>query len=127
MPMPRSRGETLTRLAAAIEGKEVALDRSADRQETRARLLDLKGVGPWTADYILMRALGDPDVFLPSDVAVRAVLAGRGVFDPGGFAASVRPWRSYAVMHLWAERLDALATARDRPEPPRPSNLRKDH
>ncbi|QIK67020.1 DNA-3-methyladenine glycosylase 2 family protein [Nocardioides sp. HDW12B] len=112
MPMPRSRQATLAVLATALAAGEVALDRSAGRPETRAGLLALKGVGPWTADYVLMRALGDPDVFLPGDVAVRAVLADHGVSGSGAladFADRVSPWRSYAVMHLWAERLDALA------------------
>ena len=52
----------------------VSLDRSADRARTRDALLGRPGIGPWTADYVLMRALGDPDVFLPTDVAVRRVL-----------------------------------------------------
>ena len=66
--MPRSRGRALTGLAAALDGGEVRLDRSTDRAETRAALLALPGIGPWTADYVAMRALGDPDVFLPTDV-----------------------------------------------------------
>ena len=61
-------------------------------------LLELPGIGPWTADYVAMRALGHPDVFLPTDLAVRRVLADLGgVPDP----ATWRPWRSYALMHLW--------------------------
>ncbi len=112
MPMPRSRQVSLGVLATALAAGDVVLDRSAGRPETRARLLALKGIGPWTADYVLMRALGDPDVFLPGDVAVRAVLAEHRVSGPealASFADRVSPWRSYAVMHLWAERLDALA------------------
>jgi AraC family transcriptional regulator of adaptative response / DNA-3-methyladenine glycosylase II len=113
MPMPASRRATLTTLARALADGDVSLDRSASRAETRVRLVALKGVGAWTADYVLMRALGDPDVFLPGDVAVKAVLADHGV--SGGapvaaFAERTRPWRSYAVMHLWADRLDALAS-----------------
>ena len=114
LPMPRSRQASLGVLATALAAGEVSLDRSVSRVETRERLLALKGIGPWTADYVLMRALGDPDVFLPGDVAVRQVLADHGVSGPEAtqtFAARTRPWRSYAVMHLWAERLDALADA----------------
>lgn len=114
MPMPRSRQASLAVLATALADGEVALDRSVARLETRERLLALKGIGPWTADYVLMRALGDPDVFLPGDVAVRTVLADHDVSGPEAletFSARTRPWRSYAVMHLWAERLDALAAA----------------
>ncbi len=123
MPMPRSRQVSLGVLATALAARDVVLDRSAGRPETRARLLALKGIGPWTADYVLMRALGDPDVFLPGDVAVRAVLAEHDVSGPealASFADRVSPWRSYAVMHLWAERLDALArTTRTGPHPAR--------
>jgi AraC family transcriptional regulator of adaptative response / DNA-3-methyladenine glycosylase II len=113
MPMPASRRATLSALAHALADGEVALDRSAPRAETRDRLMALKGVGAWTADYVLMRALGDPDVFLPGDVAVKAVLADHGVSgkDPvAAFSERTRPWRSYAVMHLWADRLDSLAS-----------------
>ena len=83
-----------------------ALDRGADRVDVRARLLALPGIGPWTADYVAMRALGDPDVFLPTDVGVRRALAGLGL--PGDAASAQelsrrwRPWRSYGLMHLWS-------------------------
>jgi AraC family transcriptional regulator of adaptative response / DNA-3-methyladenine glycosylase II len=72
----------------------------------RRRLLEVPGVGPWTADYILMRALGDPDVFLPTDLGVRRSLADLG-HDPGRAAELAerwRPWRSYALMHLWVSQ-----------------------
>ena len=74
------------------------LDRGPDREDVRRALLELPGIGPWTADYVGMRALGHPDVFLPTDLAVRRVLADLGGdADPGAW----RPWRSYALMHLW--------------------------
>jgi AraC family transcriptional regulator, regulatory protein of adaptative response / DNA-3-methyladenine glycosylase II len=101
LPMPRARGEALVGLAAALAAGEVALDRSADRSETRARLLALRGIGPWSADYVVMRALGDPDVFLPTDVAVRRALRELGLRDPVASSGGWRPWRSYALMHLW--------------------------
>ena len=59
--------------------------------------MSVPGIGPWTADYIALRALGDPDVFLPTDVGVRRALAALGQADPDAW----RPWRSYALMHLW--------------------------
>jgi AraC family transcriptional regulator of adaptative response / DNA-3-methyladenine glycosylase II len=95
--MPRSRGNALTGLCRALADGRVALDRSADRADVRAALLALPGVGPWTADYIALRALGDPDVFLPADVGVKHALAALGPADPEAW----RPWRSYALMHLW--------------------------
>jgi AraC family transcriptional regulator of adaptative response / DNA-3-methyladenine glycosylase II len=96
--MPRARGRALLGLASALADGRVALDRGADRGDVRARLVALPGIGPWTADYVAARALGDPDVFLPTDIGVRRALARLGASpDP----ASWRPWRSYALMHLW--------------------------
>ena len=70
-----------------------------DLAETRARLLDLPGIGPWTAEYIAMRALGDPDAWMPTDLGVRHGLERLGV---GVEAAEAwRPYRAHAIMHLW--------------------------
>ena len=104
LPMPRARGRALVGLCRALAGGEVRLDRGADRAEVRASLLALPGIGPWTADYVAMRALGDPDVFLPTDIGVRRALTGLGR-DPGEVAVLSprwRPWRSYALMQLWS-------------------------
>ncbi|GAA1963295.1 AlkA N-terminal domain-containing protein [Nocardioides panacihumi] len=110
LPMPRSRGRAIAGLAAALADGEIALDRGTDRGDVRARLLALPGIGSWTADYIAMRALGDPDVFLPTDIGVRRALAALGHppgHPPGRLPADTpdpdawRPWRSYALMHLW--------------------------
>ena len=78
----------------------------ADPQATRSRLLGIRGIGPWTAEYIAMRALGDPDAWPPGDVGVRHALErlGQAPGEPAALklAEAWRPWRSYAVMHLWA-------------------------
>jgi AraC family transcriptional regulator of adaptative response / DNA-3-methyladenine glycosylase II len=103
LPMPRARGRALTGLAEALASGAVALDRGADRDDVRRSLLELPGIGPWTADYVAMRALGHPDVFLPTDIGVRNAVAGLG-HDPAAVVADSdrwRPWRSYALMHLW--------------------------
>ena len=102
LPMPRARGRALVGLAAALANGDVALDRGPDRDDVRRALMDLPGIGPWTADYVAMRALGHPDIFLPTDLAVRKVLASLGAaagatIDPDTW----RPWRSYALMHVW--------------------------
>jgi AraC family transcriptional regulator of adaptative response / DNA-3-methyladenine glycosylase II len=95
-PMPRSRIRTLRGLAAA--------DPRLEAPEDAAALAALWGVGPWTAGYVALR-LGDPDVFLDGDVAVRASLArlGASVEDAPRWA----PFRSQAVLHLWANLANA--------------------
>jgi AraC family transcriptional regulator of adaptative response / DNA-3-methyladenine glycosylase II len=90
-PMPRTRIRTLRGLAAA----DPPLARPADA----AALAQLWGVGPWTASYVALR-LGDPDVFLPTDVAIRKALDRLGATDAD--AARWAPARSAATLHLWA-------------------------
>ncbi|MGI8577215.1 MAG: AlkA N-terminal domain-containing protein [Nocardioidaceae bacterium] len=102
LPMPRSRARCLVTMAEAVANHDVVLDRSADRDDVRSALLALPGVGPWTADYIALRALGDPDVFLSTDLGVRHGLARLGLRDDAAAIDRWRPWRSYALMHVWA-------------------------
>jgi len=98
-PMPRSRADTLQRCArAAIDGS-VALDAGADRAAIVQALVALKGIGPWTAHYVVMRGLGDPDVFLGSDLGVKRALGALGLDTT--VAERWTPWRSYAMHHLW--------------------------
>lgn len=114
---PRRRARAVVDVAIAVAEGRVRLDAGADRAETRARLLEVSGVGPWTADYIVMRALGDPDVMLPTDLGARHGAAVLGV-DPSELADPARwsPWRSTALHHLWlaattATTATATATA----------------
>ena len=97
--MPRSRGRALIGLAHAVAGGEVDLDAA----DLRTRMLALPGIGPWSVDHVAMRSLGDPDVFLPTDIGVRRAAVRLGTDLAGVVAASEawRPWRSYALTHLW--------------------------
>jgi AraC family transcriptional regulator of adaptative response / DNA-3-methyladenine glycosylase II len=108
--MPAARGRALIGLAAAVVQGDVALDRGEDRGEVAKALLTLPGIGRWTADYIAMRALGDPDVFMPSDLGVRHAMQHHGLpADPSGAEAHAgrwRPWRSYAQMYLWNDLIE---------------------
>lgn len=109
LPMPRSRGRALVAVAAAVARGDVMLDRSVEPVHVRRALLALPGIGPWTADYIALRALGDPDVFMATDLGVRHGLARMGLGDAGPeVVARWSPWRSYALMHVW-KSLDAMA------------------
>jgi len=98
--MPGARRDTIRRLAAAVAEGSVELHVGADPDAVRAQLMELRGIGPWTADYVVMRGLGHPDTFLAGDLGVRHAMARLGIGDDcsGRWA----PWRSYAVHHLWA-------------------------
>ena len=105
LPMPRARAAALVGLCRALAGGDLRLDAGADREESRRRLMALPGIGPWTAGYVAMRALADPDVFLAEDLGVRHALRRLGgPADQRGaraLAAAWAPWRSYASQHLW--------------------------
>jgi AraC family transcriptional regulator of adaptative response / DNA-3-methyladenine glycosylase II len=97
LPMPRARGRALVGLAAALAAGLDARDRS--------QLLELPGIGPWTADYVAMRC-GDRDVLLETDLGIRR---GAQALGHSGEPAALlrdaepwRPWRSYAAQHLWS-------------------------
>ena len=93
LPMPRSRGRALVGLARALANGR--LDLTAPQR--REALLALPGIGPWTVDYLAMRAFGDRDVLLDSDLVVKRKLARRSITA----TAEWSPFRSYATMHLW--------------------------
>ncbi len=123
LPVPAARARALIRLASALASGEVVLDAGADWDAAAERLLGIDGIGPWTVAYIRLRALGDPDAFLPSDLGVRRALEARGLPGDPRSAASLagawRPWRSYALQYLWAgpvisgrETTDRRRTAR---------------
>jgi AraC family transcriptional regulator of adaptative response / DNA-3-methyladenine glycosylase II len=101
LPMPRARGRTVVAVAQAAGAGTLQLDPGADRDELRAALVAVPGIGPWTADYLRMRVMSDPDVLLSSDLVVRRSAADLGL-DLGGGRTDWAPWRSYATYHLWA-------------------------
>jgi AraC family transcriptional regulator of adaptative response / DNA-3-methyladenine glycosylase II len=102
LPMPAARRRCLQELATRLADGDLRIDPGAERDATESKLLQLPGIGAWTAGVIRMRALHDPDVFLSSDLGVRRGLA-RFVTDPTQADERWRPWRSYAVMHLWTQ------------------------
>lgn len=106
LAMPRSRRTTFTTLVSALADGSLPLGIDSDWEAARAQLAALPGFGPWTTEVIAMRALGDPDAFLPSDLGVRRSARGLGLpSTPAALtarAAGWRPWRAYAVQYLWA-------------------------
>ncbi len=103
-----ARQATLRALATAVADGRLALDHGADPEQTAARLGELRGIGPWTVAYILMRAVGDPDAFPGTDLGLRRALTDLGC--QASRAERWRPWRSYAAVHLWTWHAQASAT-----------------
>jgi AraC family transcriptional regulator, regulatory protein of adaptative response / DNA-3-methyladenine glycosylase II len=103
--MPASRASAIKALARALASNELDLSAGADRDKAQRQLLAMPGVGPWTVSYIAMRALRDPDAFLPSDLGIRKALEHLG-HDPSPagalkLAERWRPYRAAASQHLW--------------------------
>ena len=99
MGMPHARARTIVSLAQAVADGKLELEPGVDREAVREQLLDMRGIGPWTADYVVMRALAHPDILLTTDLVLRRELERRGITSDD--TERWRPWRSYAGMHLW--------------------------
>ncbi len=93
------RAATLRAFAAAVAGGRLELDAPRGPDELAARLRALPGIGPWTAQYVALRAFGEPDAFPSGDLGLRHALPG---VDLDARAAAWSPWRGYAALHLWA-------------------------
>jgi AraC family transcriptional regulator of adaptative response / DNA-3-methyladenine glycosylase II len=99
--LTRRRAQTVKALASAVAAQRLQLEPSAAPEQTLRVLLELPGIGPWTAQYIALRALGDPDAFPSADLGLMKAL---GIREPRALLAAAepwRPWRGYAAMHLW--------------------------
>jgi AraC family transcriptional regulator of adaptative response / DNA-3-methyladenine glycosylase II len=96
--MPAARAAAVSALARAVASGAVKLGRGADPERAVEALEALPGIGPWTAHYVAMRALGWPDAFPANDLVVKRVLP-----DAKSRSDAWRPWRAYAVLHLWTK------------------------
>ncbi|MFN2425486.1 MAG: AlkA N-terminal domain-containing protein, partial [Candidatus Binatia bacterium] len=103
--MPRARAAALRNVAAAAASGRLVFDAALGLDDAVQRLCAIPGFGPWTAHYIAMRALAEPDAFPETDIGVRRALGTGGglasVAEVRKRAEAWRPWRSYAVIHLW--------------------------
>ncbi|QQD76064.1 DNA-3-methyladenine glycosylase 2 family protein [Curtobacterium sp. YC1] len=112
---PAARVDTILRVAAALADGSLVVDGAQSLDDLRAGLLAVKGIGPWTADYVALRVRHHPDVFLHSDLAVRNGAQELGL--PGAARAlslwseQVAPWRSYLTMHCWRPIIDRAMAA----------------
>lgn len=103
--MPRGRAEAIRRVAELVVAGELDLSAGAPPDETLHLLGEVRGIGPWTLAYVAMRALRDSDAFMAGDLGVRKGFEVLGLPSTGKAilerAEQWRPWRGYAVMHLW--------------------------
>lgn len=114
----RAKAETVLRVARSIADGSLVLDRSRDMAEMSRELLAIKGIGPWTANYLLLRGFGYPDCSLHGDVAVRAALQKQlgsvtrpGIDETEQILARYAPQRTMAAAYLWASlRMPASVT-----------------
>ena len=97
--LPLARADTLVRLASVVASGEVDLE--GDPEAAITKLVALPGIGPWTAQYIAMRAMHWPDAFPAGDLGVKKALGETSEKKIEARAERWRPWRGYAVMHLW--------------------------
>jgi AraC family transcriptional regulator of adaptative response / DNA-3-methyladenine glycosylase II len=99
--LPTARAETVRNLARAVERREIDLESNLDPTSIVAQLVELPGIGPWTAEYFAMRALRWPDAFPTGDLGLMKAARSRSAKSLAKVAEPWRPWRAYAVMHLW--------------------------
>ncbi|MBA2695596.1 MAG: DNA-3-methyladenine glycosylase 2 family protein [Actinobacteria bacterium] len=122
--MPPARLCTLLTLAGVLSRGELSLGPDISWAQARAALHDIPGIGPWTVEMIALRALGDPDAFPATDLAVRATASAHGL--PGEARTLLqrsmpwRPWRAYVTQTLWAASGHAAATMPS-PDPTHPA------
>jgi AraC family transcriptional regulator, regulatory protein of adaptative response / DNA-3-methyladenine glycosylase II len=100
--MPKARAETIQALARAVAEGQISFEGIVNVEEFLARLSGIRGIGKWTAQYVAMRALGEPDAFPSGDVGLLRALGLRSVRELELRAESWRPWRAYATMYLWS-------------------------
>jgi AraC family transcriptional regulator of adaptative response / DNA-3-methyladenine glycosylase II len=105
--MPRSRAETLSAVAAAAVADEHLFDATGELDDAVRRLRAIRGIGEWTAQYVALRQLREPDAFPAADIALIRAMAGREGHKRSASelldrAETWRPWRAYAAQHLWA-------------------------
>jgi AraC family transcriptional regulator, regulatory protein of adaptative response / DNA-3-methyladenine glycosylase II len=104
--MPAARRRALVALSRAVETGAVVIDPGSEPSELRSSLVALPGIGPWTAEYVTMRALRHPDAFMATDLGIRRAARKLGLPDGAAELSALahewRPWRSYAMVHLWA-------------------------
>ncbi|HEX3821547.1 MAG TPA: AlkA N-terminal domain-containing protein, partial [Candidatus Sulfotelmatobacter sp.] len=99
--LTRARAETIHGVARALVDGEINFEGVVDSESFRRQFMEIPGIGSWTAEYVAMRALGEPDAFPAGDIALQSALELSGTRAAERRAEPWRPWRSYATMYLW--------------------------
>lgn len=107
--LTRARAETIRALAQAVSRNEISFEGVVDISEFLKRLCELPGIGNWTAQYIAMRALGDPDALPCGDLGLLRALSLKNARELEERAEAWKPWRAYAAIHLWSVKKDEAA------------------
>jgi 3-methyladenine DNA glycosylase/8-oxoguanine DNA glycosylase len=115
--LTKSRIETIRALARAVVEGRLNLNGNVDAETLLKQICEVPGIGKWTAQYVAMRALGEPDAFPSSDLGLLRAL---GLNNPRALeqkAENWRPWRAYAAMYLWSvpERKTSIQTEQRNP------------
>lgn len=114
--LPRTRADAIRALAQAVCEKRVTFDPAGGAAELERQLTAVKGIGVWTAQYVAMRALNEPDAFPASDLGLLKAAARHGMATTPKMLADHaevwRPWRAYAAIHLWRSETAAHERAR---------------
>ncbi|HTU47071.1 MAG TPA: AlkA N-terminal domain-containing protein [Bryobacteraceae bacterium] len=100
--LPKARGESIRALARAVCDGKISFERIADTGAFLDRLCEIPGIGKWTAQYVAMRALGEPDAFPSGDIGLLRALGLKNARELEPRADAWRPWRAYAAMYLWS-------------------------
>ena len=96
-----ARAETIRNLASAVCDRRISFDRIVDAEGFLRNLCEIRGLGSWTAQYVAMRALGEPDAFPSGDLGLLHALDLKSARELEARAKAWRPWRAYATMYLW--------------------------
>jgi len=99
--LPKARAECIRSLARAVRDRKIAFSGAVNAEEFLSQISELPGIGPWTAQYVSMRALGEPDAFPAGDLGLLRALGLGNPRELESRAQRWRPWRAYAAMYLW--------------------------
>jgi len=110
--LTKARAETIRALARAVSDRRISFDGVVDSDAFQAKLCEIPGIGKWTAQYVAMRALGDPDAFPSSDLGLLRATGLSSFRDLEGLAEAWRPWRAYGAMYLWSLASDARTSSK---------------